>query len=138
MSPSPHIDVNVIVEDREIRPVEVLRQPSRGDRHADAVAAALAERTCCCFDARGQVIFRMAGTFAAELPKSLDVVERNCWLAETLVFGIHRLHAAQMEDRVQQHRRVAIGQHEAIAIGPDRILRIKPQKMLPNHVRQRR
>ena len=51
----------------EIRPVEVLRQPARGNRHADAVAAALAQRPGCRLDTRGQAVFRMAGASAAEL-----------------------------------------------------------------------
>ena len=79
--------IDVIVEHREIRPVEVLRQPASGERHADAVAAALAQRAGCRLDARRQVIFGMAGTFAAELPKPLDVVERDRGLAETLVLA---------------------------------------------------
>ena len=68
----------------------------------------------------------MTGTFAPELPKLLDVVERDSGLAEPLVFSIHRFHAAEMQHRVEQHRSVAVGQHEAIAIGPDRIRRIEP------------
>ena len=130
--------VNVVVEDREIRPVEMLRQPAPGDRHADAVAAALAERAGRRLDARGQVIFRMAGAFAAELAEPLDVVERDRGLAETLVFGIDGLHAGEMQERVEQHRGMAVGQHEAVAIGPDRIVRIEAQKMLPERVGHRR
>ena len=45
----------------------------------------------------------MTGTLAVELPKSLDVVERNGGLAESLVLGIHRLHAAEMKYRIKQH-----------------------------------
>ncbi len=131
-------DVDVIVEHGEIRPVEVLRQPPPGQRHAYAVAATLAQRAGCRFDARGEVIFGMARTFAAELPKPLDIVERNRRLAQPLVFGIHGFDSAEMEYRVEQHRSVAIGQHEAIAIGPDRVLRIEPQKILPDGVAQRR
>ena len=127
--------IDVIVEHREIRPVEVLRQPPSGERHAHAGAATLAQRAGCRFDARREVIFRMTGAFAAELPKPLDVVERDRGLAQTLVFGIHRFHAAEMKHRIEQHRCVAIGQHEAIAIGPDRILRIEPQKALPDACR---
>ena len=67
MSPSPQNAIDVVVEQREIRPVEMLGQPARRHRHADAVAAALAERPGRRLDAGGQVIFRMAGAFAAEL-----------------------------------------------------------------------
>ena len=74
--------INVVVEYREARPIEMLGQPARGERHADAVAAALPERTGRRLDARGQMVFGMAGALAAELPEPLDVVERDRGLAE--------------------------------------------------------
>ena len=43
--------VNVVVEQREVRPIELARQPAAADRHADAVTAALAERAGGGFDA---------------------------------------------------------------------------------------
>ncbi len=101
-------DINVVVEDREIGPVEMLRQPACGQRHADAVAAALAERTGRRLDAGGQVIFRVAGTFAADLPEALDVVERDRRLAQALIFRIDCFDAAEMQHRVKQHRCVSV------------------------------
>src|ERR1700733_14101805 len=95
--------IDVIVEYREIRPVEVLSQPAPGERHADAVATTLAQRAGCRFDARREVIFGMAGAFAAELPKSLDIVQRDRGLAETSVIGIYRFHSAEMKRRVEKH-----------------------------------
>ena len=50
------------------------------------------------------MIFRMPRAFAVDLTESFDVVERDRWLAETLVFGIDRLHAAEMQHRIEQHR----------------------------------
>ena len=131
-------DINVVVEHRVIRPIEMLSQPAPGERHADAVAAALPERASRCLDSRCQVVFGMAGAFAAELPKPLDIVERDRGLAETLVFGIDGFHAAEMQHRVEQHRGMAIGKNEAIAIWPDRIVRIEAQKVLPDGVDHRR
>ena len=116
----------------------MLRQPAPGDRHADAVAATLAERAGCRLDARGQVIFGMTRASAADLPKPLDVVERDRGLTETLVFGIDRLHAAEMQQRVEQHRGMPIGQHEAVAVRPDRIVGIEAQKILPKRIGHRR
>ena len=130
--------INVVVEHREVRPIEMLRQPAPGERHADAVAAALPERAGRRLDPGGQVIFGMAGTFAADLPKPLDIVERDRGLIETLVFGIDGFHAAEMQQRVEQHRGMAIGKHEAIAIGPDRIIGIEAQKILPERIDHRR
>ena len=52
--------------------------------------------------------------------------------------GVDRLHAGEMQHRIEQHRGVAVGQHEAVAIGPDRIVRIEAQEMLPQRVNHRR
>jgi hypothetical protein len=67
--------INVVVEHRKARPVEMLGQPATGERHADAVAASLTQRARRCFDARGQVIFGMTRAFAAEFAELPDVVE---------------------------------------------------------------
>jgi len=48
--------VNVIIEQREVRPIEMLRQPALRDRHANACRTALAERPRCRLDARGDMI----------------------------------------------------------------------------------
>ena len=53
--------IDVVVEQREVRRVVARRQPALGDRHADAVAAALAERPGGGLDAGGEAVFRMAG-----------------------------------------------------------------------------
>ncbi len=130
--------INVVVEHRVIRPIEMLRQPAPGKRHADAVAAALAERPGGRLHSRRQVIFGMAGAFAAELPKPLDIVERDRGLIEMLILCIDGLHAGEMQQRVEQHRGMAIGKNEAIAVGPDRIIWIEAQKILPKRVGHRR
>src|SRR5262249_4460901 len=44
----------------------------------------------------------------------------------------------QVEDRVEQHRRVAGREHEAVAVRPDRIARVEAQEALPEAVRHRR
>ena len=83
--------INVVVEHREVRPIEMLGEPAPGERHANAVAATLAERAGRGLDPGCQVVFRMAGTLAADLPKPLDIVERDRGLAETLISGIDAL-----------------------------------------------
>ena len=59
-------------------------------------------------------------------------------LAEPLVLRVDRLHAGQVQHRVEQHRRVAHRQHEAIAVRPDRIVGIEAQELLPETVGHRR
>ena len=130
--------INVVIEYSKVRAIEVLRQPALSNGHADARRAALSERPGCRLDARGHMIFRVPRAFAADLAETLDVVERDRRLAGTLVFGVNRLDAGEMQHRIEQHRGVPIGQHETIAVRPDRIVRIKPQEMLPQRINHRR
>jgi hypothetical protein len=62
-------------------------KPTARDGHADAVATALSERASGRLDSRSQA-GTMARTFAAELSETLDVFERDRFLAETLVIGM--------------------------------------------------
>ena len=73
-----------------------------------------------------------------ELAEVLDVVELHRQLAERLVVGVDRLHAREVQQRVEQHRGVARGQHEAVAVGPDRVLGVEAQEPLPELVGDRR
>src|SRR5580765_6872353 len=98
--------------------IEMCSQPFPGDRHADAVADALAERAGRRFDARGQAIFRMSRSLAINLAEALEVVNRERRLWENLTFRIRGAYAGQVDQRVQQHRGVAVRQHEAVAVWP--------------------
>ena len=73
----------------------------------------------------------MSGTFAVELAKALDVINRDRWLADLFVIGIDCLHLREVEDGVQQHGGVADGEHEAIAVGPDAVFGIEAQHTIP-------
>src|SRR5262249_15866781 len=84
--------VNAVIEHRQPGSVERAGEPTRADRHADAVAATLPERPGRHFHARGVAIFRMAGATTAELPELFDVVEGHRRGVATFV-----LHAGQME-----------------------------------------
>ena len=126
--------VDVVVEHREVGPVQVLAEPSARDRHAHARGEALAERARGGLDARGPAVLGVARTLRVELAEALDVVQRDGRCPEPLVLRIDRLDAGQVQKRVEQHRRVPRGEHEAVAIGPDRILGIEAQKALPQAV----
>ena len=123
--------IDVVVEEGEAGAIEVRRQPARRDRHADAVAAALPQRSGGRLDPDGQAIFGMAGTFAVELTELLDVVEAQC----RAVLG---LHAGKMDQGIEQHRGMPVRQHEAVAVGPGRLLRVEAQELLPQGVGHRR
>ena len=122
----------------EAGPVEVGGHPAAGDGHADAGGHALAERAGGGLDAAGPAVLRVAGAAAVQLAEALDRLQRHRRLAQGLVVLADRLHAGQVQQRVQQHRGVAGREHEAVAVGPDRVLRVEAQELLPQAVGHRR
>ncbi len=129
--------VDAVVEQLEVRLVVALGEPALGDRHADGGCDALAERTSGGLDAGGEVVFRVAGALRAELAEVLEVVEGHRRLAEPLVLAVDRLHAGEVQERVEQRRGVAGRQHEAVAVRPDRVSRVEAQELLPERIGDR-
>ena len=80
------------------------------EREADGGRDALAERPGGGLDPGRVAVLRMPRARRAELAEVLDVVERDAVPGE-------------VQDRVQEHRRVARREHEAVARGPVRVLR---------------
>ena len=98
-SPSLHSGVDVVVEQLEARLVEVRGQPALGDRHADAVAAALAQRAGGGFDAGGFAVLGMARAAAVQLAELLDLVQRDGQLAGRLAVLSYCFDAGQVQAR---------------------------------------
>ena len=98
-------EVGVVVDRRVVAAVEARGQHALAERHPDRGRDALPERAGGRLDARHVAVLGVAGARRVELAEVLDVVERD-------------VVARQVEDRVEQHRRVAAGQHEAVAVGP--------------------
>jgi hypothetical protein len=130
--------VDVVVEKLELRRVEPGRQPALGDRHADRVAAALAEWTGGDLDPGRMAVFRVARTDAAQLPKALDVVEADGRLAELVALPIQPLDAGEEQQGIEQHAGVAVRQQEAVAVRPVRLRRIVFEEARPQRVGDRR
>src|SRR5438309_8909391 len=107
---------DVVIEQRKTWFVEIPRQPIRCDRHADAGRNPLAQRSRRRLDTRGQVILRMAWTFAAELAEMSQIVERDGRRAEPLVIFVDRFDPSQMKHRIEEGRGMPRGQHETIAV----------------------
>src|SRR5262245_38440330 len=93
--------VRVVADD--LIAVAAIEQPL-GERHADSVTEALAERPSRGLDAGGVAIFRVARSARAELAKALKLIE------------LHPRKAGEMTQRRNQHRAVASGEHEAVAV----------------------
>ena len=132
--------VGVVVEELVAGLVVVGGEPLRRDRHADRVAAALSERACGGLDPGGHVVLGVTGADAVELAKLLDLVDRHGRQVAGSVVCAAPADARQMDERIEQHRRVAAGEHEPVAVGPEGIGRVVPQKIGPHgvgHGRQR-
>src|SRR4029453_46878 len=112
-------------------------EPFLGDGHADAGCDTLSERTGSSFHSRYPMIFGMAGCFTVELAKPADVVQRDRWLSEFFIIGVHRLDAGEVKNGPDQHGSVTIGKDEPITVRPDRILRVKAHDAIPNRINQR-
>ena len=61
------------------------------------LVATLPQRAGGGLDPRSPAVFRVAGTFAVELPKALEIVQRHRRLAQHLVFGVDRFHASEVQ-----------------------------------------
>ena len=117
--------IGKVIDDVEPRAIVACCQMGFGDRHADAVAKALTERTGCCLHAGRVAALGMPGRAAAPLAKLLDLVE---W----------HIVAGQMEHAVKQHGSMARRKDETITIRPRRVLRIMFKKARPQNIRSRR
>ena len=115
-----------MVEHREAGAVVSGRQPGLRDGHANAGGNALAQRAGGGFDTRCPAMFWVARAAATHLPKALQVRQGHGQTRGIgTAHGIALLHTAQMQQAIQQRRRMSDRQHEAVAVGPGRVCRIE-------------
>ena len=93
-----------------------------GNGHPDRGAEALTERSRRRLDTAVRVTLRMPRSVRSELPERADVVHRQ-------------REPAEVQQRIQEHRPVAVAQHEAIAVGPLGMIGIDQQVTPPQHHR---
>ena len=89
-----------------------------GKRHADSVAEALSERPSGRLDARRNLHFRMTWRHAVQLAEIFD-------------FRHGQVVAGHMQQRIRQHRPVAVGHHKPVTVWPMWISRVVPQMLCP-------
>ena len=106
-----HEDVRAVIDHGMAGAVEFGGEQLLGQRHADSVRQALAQRAGGGLDARRHVHFRMARGAAVQLAEVLQLLDGQ-------------VIAGEVQQRVLQHRAVAVGQHEAIAVVPQRVGRV--------------
>ena len=110
--------IAVVIDDAVARPVELVAQQLLGQRHAHRIGDALAERPGGGLHAGRETHLGMPRCLAVQLAETPELVDRQ-------------VVAAQMQQRVDEHRRVAIGQHETIAVRPVRMGRVVAQVLSP-------
>ncbi|EXI65582.1 MAG: hypothetical protein AW08_03102 [Candidatus Accumulibacter adjunctus] len=115
-------DVGRVVDDFVPGPVELGGEDPFGDRHADGVGQPLPERPGRRLDAGCVPDLGMTRCPRAELAELLQVVERE-------------VIAAEMQQRIEQHRAVPVREDEAVTIRPARIGRVVAQVATPEHFR---
>jgi hypothetical protein len=113
-----HERVGVVVDDAVVGLVEFGGKDLFRHRHADGVGDALAERAGGGLDAGRVAVFGMARGLGVQLAELLQVVHRQ-------------VIAGQVQQRVDQHRAVAVRQHEAVAIRPLGVSGVVAQMVIP-------
>ena len=110
-----------VVDDVVAGTVEALRQQLLGQGEADRVGQPLPERAGGGFHAVGDEVLRVPRGAVAELAEVLQLLDRQ-------------VVAGQVQQRVQQHRAVAVGKHETVAVEPLRVGRTVLEVVVPQHL----
>ena len=97
-----------MIDDVQPVAIEAPRQQFLGQRHAHAVGQPLAQRAGGGLHAGRFAVFRMPGRGRMQLAEILQI------------FQGERI-AGQVQDRIEQHRAVAVGDHETVAVEPVRV-----------------
>ena len=113
--------VGVMIDDLVIVAIELRGEHLFRERHADGVGKALPERPRGRLDADVEVALRVPGGARAELAELAQFIERK------------RI-ARQVQQRVEQHRRMAVRQHETVAVDPAGVGGIVLQHIAPEHL----
>ena len=115
-----HESPSAVIDDGQTFAIELRSQQLFGQCHADRIGNTLPQRARGGFYAQMRFMFRVTGGVRTQLAEGAQVV-----------YG-QRI-AAQVQNRIQQHRGVTIGEHEAIAVDPGRIGWVVAQEASPQH-----
>ncbi len=94
------------------------RDGALGDGHADGVGKALAQGARGILDARRLAVFGVARGLGMQSPKGLEIVDGE---------GV----AGEVQQRVQEHRAVAVRHNEAVSVRPPGVRRVVAQVVVP-------
>ncbi|MCY1430692.1 hypothetical protein D9M71_466430 [compost metagenome] len=111
----------MVVDDVVVLAVELASQDFFSQGETNGVGQALTQWPGGCLDARGVAEFRVARGAAVQLTEALQVVDRQ-------------VVAGQVQQRIDQHRAVAVGQHEAVTVSEARVGRVVLQIITPKNL----
>ncbi|RMP59518.1 hypothetical protein ALQ20_01151 [Pseudomonas syringae pv. atrofaciens] len=106
-----HEHVGMVIDDGVAWTVELRGKRFLGSSETDGVGKALTQRTGGGLDARRVTVFRVAGSTAVQLTEVFQVVDGQ-------------VVAGQVQQRVDQHRAVAVGHDEPVTVGKRRVCRV--------------
>jgi len=113
--------VGVVIDDVVARTVELRAQDFFSQCETYGVGQALAQGTGGGLDAWGVAELRVTRSAAMQLAEALEVIDGD-------------VVAGQVQQRVDQHRAVAVGQHEAVTVGEGRVARVVFQVITPKYL----
>ena len=116
-----HEDVGAVVDDLEARAVELLGEELLRERHPHRVRETLSERPGRRLDAGSDAVLGMARSLRVQLPEALQLLHGQ-------------VVAREVQQRVLEHRAVAVREHETVAVRPVRIPRVVAQVPAPEHL----
>ena len=115
-------DIGAMIDDSVTVAVEFRREKLLRQRHSHRVGESLSEWAGRRFHTGRHADLGMSWRFGVQLAKALQLFDRQ------RVSG-------QMQQRILQHRAVAVGEYEAVAIRPMRIRRVVAQMTIPERDR---
>jgi hypothetical protein len=113
--------VGVVIDDFVARLVELGSQHLFGQREADGVSDALAERAGRGFNARRVTKLGVTRCFGVQLAEIFQIIDRQ-------------IVASEVQQRINQHRAVAVRHHETVAVRPVRVGRVVAQMAAPQNL----
>ena len=113
--------ISIVIDDVMAVAVELTGQRLLGDRHAHGIGDALAQRTGGGLNARGIAVLRMTRGLGMQLAEVLELLHRQ-------------VVAGEMQERIDEHRAVAVRQHETVAIHPLRVAWVVLEEIVPQHL----
>ena len=113
--------VGEVVDELVVRPVVVGGEPPLGHGQANPIGEPLAQGPRGRLHAGGEVVLRVAGGLAPPLAEGLELLQGH-------------VVAGEVEQGVQERRRVPRGEDEPVPVGPVGVARVVLEEPVPQHV----